>query len=404
MEKLFNSVLKKIKPTKKEEKKVFDRVNQILNKINKNIKDAKAILGGSGIKGTWLKDSHDADIFVCFDYNKYKDKSDEISSILEKVLKKEFKKTVRLHGSRDYFQIKEKDFTFEIVPILQINKAIQAKNITDVSPLHANWVNKHKKLRDDMRLTKKFCKSIGVYGAESYIKGFSGYVCEILTIYCGGFLNLVKKAPNWPDKAIIDIEKHHKNALFELNQSKLQSPIIVIDPVQKNRNAAAALSFEKYDLFRQKCRKFLKKPSEKFFVAEEFDIDKIKGEKIILEAKPKQGKRDIVGCKLLKALNIIKKELEDFCVVDYGWNWNTKAIFYFVLKNQILPEKKEHLGPPLNAKFHVKEFKKRYKKTFVKNNRICTYTKREFREPETLIKKIIKNPRIKENVKSIKVI
>ena len=60
-----------IKPTEKEEAEVKKKVDDILDKINKNLKDAKAILGGSGEKGTWLKDAHDADIFMLFDYKKY---------------------------------------------------------------------------------------------------------------------------------------------------------------------------------------------------------------------------------------------------------------------------------------------------------------------------------------------
>ncbi len=57
-----------------------------------------------------------------------------------------------MHGSRDYFQIKEKGFTFEVVPILKIKDAKEAMNITDVSPLHAAWVKKHKKFADDIAL------------------------------------------------------------------------------------------------------------------------------------------------------------------------------------------------------------------------------------------------------------
>ena len=90
-------------------------IDNFLKIINKNLKDAKAVLGGSGAKATWLTKAHDADIFVQFDYKKYKEKSDQISDILEKHLKKRFKKIDRIHGSRDYFQLKQKNFTsFEL--------------------------------------------------------------------------------------------------------------------------------------------------------------------------------------------------------------------------------------------------------------------------------------------------
>ena len=247
MKNILDQVLKEIKPSKSEEKEIKNRIDGILKKINKELTDAKAILGGSGIKGTWLRNDNDADIFVKFNYNKYKDKSDELSGILEKNLKKRFKNIIKLHGSRDYFQINDKKNTNEIVPILNIKKAELAKNITDVSPLHANWVNKNgKKFKDDIRLLKQFCKSAKVYGAESYIQGFSGYICEVLTIYYKGFKNTLKEITKWKKKAIIDPEKYWKGKyiLMELNKSKILSPLIVIDPVQRDRNANSGNSIE----------------------------------------------------------------------------------------------------------------------------------------------------------------
>ena len=117
---LLKEVLKEIKPGKEEEKEVEDKIDRFLKRVNKNLRDAKAVLGGSGAKGTWLSKAHDADIFVAFDYKKYKDKSEQLSDILGRYLKRVFGKISRLHGSRDYFQIKEKGFSFEVVPVLNI--------------------------------------------------------------------------------------------------------------------------------------------------------------------------------------------------------------------------------------------------------------------------------------------
>jgi len=261
MEKVLKEVLAEITPSQQEKEALKTKIDVFINIINKNLKDAKAILGGSGEKDTWLKGAHDADIFVKFNFAKYQDKSGQLSDILEKHLRKIFPTLSRLHGSRDYFQAQEQGFIFEVVPILDIKKAQQAKNITDVSPLHSAWVNKFPKLKDEIRLTKSFCKAQSVYGAESYIQGFSGYICEILTIYYKSFSKLVNAALQWDDKVIIDVEKYYKNkdaVLFEMNKAKLHSPLILIDPVQKDRNAAAALSMEKFDLFRKAKWKILR--------------------------------------------------------------------------------------------------------------------------------------------------
>ncbi len=409
---ILETVKKDIKPTKKEEKELLAKIDDVLKKINKKLKNAKAILGGSGAKKTWLKKTHDADLFVLFDYTKYKSQSAELSGILEKALKKVFPNINKLHGSRDYFQVKLHDFIFEIVPILNIKKAEQAKNITDVSPLHATWVKKHSKLADDIRLTKQFCKAADVYGAESYIGGFSGYICEILTISYGGFLNLIKNAANWKDKVVIDVEGYfkNKNVFDELNRSKLHSPLIIIDPVQKGRNAAAAVTKERFDSFRKKCREFIKNPSPEFFVKKPLTLDYLKklarsDYLIILEIEPKSGKEDVIGSKLVKAFSYITIKLKehDFVILENGWEWDkeSKAIVYFIIKKQELSLKKLRSGPPLKALHHVKRFKQKYKKTFEKDNRLYAEIKREFLTPDELIKEVIDHVYIKEKIKKI---
>ena len=410
---LLKEILKEIRPSKEDEKIVRVRIDSVLKRINKGLKDAKAELGGSGAKGTWLK-QFDADIFVKFNYNKFKDKSDKLSGILEKHLKKVFKRVTRLHGSRDYFQVKEKGYTFEIVPILNIKKAEEAMNITDVSPLHAKWVLKHKKYLDEIRLTKKFCKAVKVYGAESYIHGFSGYICEILTVYYKGFLKLVREASKWKDKVVIDINNYYKNknVLFELNKSKLVSPLVIVDPVQADRNAAAAISKENFERFKEGCKKFLKKPSKDFFVEKEItkeDLVKKAGNNklIFLEVVPLRGKEDIIGGRLAKAFKFIKNKIEfyDFKLKDCGWEWKRegKAKFWYIVDKKDLSKIKKIIGPPVFLKYHVKRFRKKYKKTFVEGKKVCSNVKRKYCKIEDLIKDLVKDKYVKERAKRLMV-
>ena len=415
-EQIFEEALKEIQPDKIYEKEIFGISNFIIKKINKNQKEIKAALGGSGAKGTWLK-TFDADIFVLFNYNKFKDKSDKLPDILEKILKREFKNVIRLHGSRDYFQIKQDSFTFEIVPILKIQRSEQAKNITDVSPLHSKWVLKHKKLVNQMKLTKQFCQSQNVYGAESYIRGFSGYVCEILTAYYGSFLNLIKSAAKWDaDKrgVVVDVQKYYRNNdVFKIiNTSKLISPLIVIDPVQKDRNAAAALSMKNFADFKKAAKEFIKYPSKEFFIKKDlhslFMSLKSKDKKLIMiKAKPLMGKIDVVGSKLLKIYEFLNQQLEkhEFKALKAEWEWNKKddAVFYFLFGKKSLPNIIEMEGPPLAIKNHVEHFKKTHKKTYVKSGKIFASEKRKFLVPENLLKDAIKNEFAKERSKSIKI-
>ncbi len=410
---MLDEVLKDIQPDKNYEKEIFEKLGNIISKINQNQKYIKAILGGSGAKGTWLK-TFDADIFVLFEYKKFKGKSDKLSNILEHILKKKFRKIIRLHGSRDYFQLKQGNFTFEIVPILKINKAEQAKNITDVSPLHSNWVRKHKKLINEMKLTKQFCQAQNVYGAESYIKGFSGYICEILAVYYGSFLNLAKNAAKWNSKAVIDAGKYYKGKdVFKMvNTSKLLSPLIVIDPVQKDRNAAAALSQEKFDEFKKASKEFLKNPSKEFFIKKDLKLIILKlkdnSNKLIeIHAAPLTGKIDVVGSKLLKIYKFFMEKLQkhNFKIIKSDWEWNKKdnAVFYFLLGKKPLPKTAEIEGPPIAIEHHAQHFKKMHKKTYVKSNKIYAAEKRKYIKPEDLLKYALKDEFVKERSNSVRI-
>jgi tRNA nucleotidyltransferase (CCA-adding enzyme) len=409
--KLLSEVLKDIKPSKVYERDILDKANSIIDEISKRVKDARVVIGGSGAKGTWLK-TFDVDVFVMFDYRKYKDKSDKLSDILEKQLKKHFNLS-RLHGSRDYFQIKYGKFTFEIVPILEIKKAENAKNITDVSPLHSKFVLKYKKLADEIRLTKQFFKAAKTYGAESYIRGFSGYVCEILTIYYGSFLKLIKAASIWKEKEVIDVINYYegKNIFFEINKSKLTSPLIIIDPVQKDRNAAAALGNEKFDIVKQRAKEFLKKPSKDFFEIKQMTESelrkKFRKNLMILKAAPLKKKIDVAGAKMLKAFHFIEKNLNfnDFKVIEGDMLWHADSgLFYYVLEKDKISKTKAINGPPKKLKFHADLFRKKHKKISVKNKRLVAIEKRKYANAKDLLKNLIKTPNVRDNLKTIRFI
>ncbi|MBI4983169.1 nucleotidyltransferase domain-containing protein, partial [Candidatus Woesearchaeota archaeon] len=212
MQEILTQILTQIKPSTEERKRFELTITSFISKLNSKLKEAKAILGGSGAKDTWLSGSHDVDIFVQFNYIKHASQSERLPNFLEKCLKRAFpsQKIKKLHGSRDYFQLHFEGIDFEVIPILKVNRAESAKNITDLSPLHSKWVNKHTQpLKDEIRLTKQFCKANRLYGAESYLGGFSGYVLEILIAYYGSFKKLLQASQKWKEKEVIDPESYY---------------------------------------------------------------------------------------------------------------------------------------------------------------------------------------------------
>ncbi|MFQ5531566.1 MAG: nucleotidyltransferase domain-containing protein, partial [Candidatus Nanoarchaeia archaeon] len=354
---------------------------------NKNLKkqkiNAQVFVGGSFAKNTVIKKKYyDIDIFVRFDA-KYEDKT--LSQLTKKALAG-IKKTTLIHGSRDYFRIKINPALYlEVVPVRKIKKPKEAVNITDLSYSHVSYIKrriKSQKLLDDIRIAKAFCHGNNVYGAESYIKGFSGYSIELLVYYYKGFLGFIKAISKIKpgEKVVIDIEKHYKNkqqALMDLNSSKLQSPIILIDPTYKQRNALAALSNETFERFHKVCKQFLKNPSINAFKQQTVDIGKIKQnarrnkqEFILLEARTDKQEGNIAGSKLLKFYNHLAEEISRyFEIKKKGFNYNgKKSVRYF-----FVAKKKPFIlfsGPKVKDKKNVQAFKKRHTKTFTKSGKI----------------------------------
>jgi len=406
MTRILESELERIKPSSQEEERMGRIVMEFLKKLNSNLRKsrAEAMMGGSFAKGTTIrKRRYDVDLFALF-------KDDEgISDKLEKALRALKIRYDRLPGSRDYFSINMNSeglkFKVEIVPVFRIRKSGDARNVTDVSMLHVDYVKKkirkNPKLADDIRMAKAFCYARDCYGAESHIKGFSGYCLEILTANYGSFLSLMRNAAKWNEKVVIDPEKFYGSKdeiMNELNEAKLASPLILIDPVQKNRNAAAALGKEKYKIFVDAARRFLKSPSRSFFERKEFDPERLKKDarrkKLVLfevDAMSKRAKEDISGAKLLKLHNVMVRMLE-----KEGYKVESKWVFsenssksYMTLKK---PKKIMQKGPPVARLKHAEEFRRRWKKVFVKQGNL--YTERKPKDAGKILnldKKLLKD-------------
>lgn len=384
-------VIQKAIPTKEEEKEVLKQAKAMIKHLETALPQTKVSLGGSVAKGTWLREGIDVDIFVAFPLSL---RGENISDVLAKHVDME-----RVHGSRDYFR-KEGKITFEVIPILAIKKAEQAENITDVSPLHSKWVkaNSTQEVRDEIRFAKLFFQANKLYGAESYIQGFSGYVIEVLTIHYGSFQKLIKAMSKW-EKPVIDHAKHHKDVFFEVNDSKLVSPIIVIDPVQPGRNASAAVGEEKFRKAIEVAKKYLKSPSPEFFVKKPLSV-KIG---ILIHASPLDDKIDVAGCKLLKVFNFIARELTraGFKIKQKEWDLDGKAVLAFELDSLTLLPETVITGPPIDMKEHVLAFKKKYKSTKVVDGKITAKIKRKYVDATKLVSDLIKSPYVQEKVARI---
>ncbi len=329
-------------------------------------KGLKAVIGGSMAKGTMIRKEglQDVDIFVVFDY------SEDILN-LESVLKKldlpgELRK---VHGSRDYFHVVFPEVILEVVPVVKNNDPELAENVTDVSLSHVKYIGgeikKNPELASEIMLAKAFARASRCYGAEGYIRGFSGYSLEILVIHFGGFVKFLKGVRR---KRVIDPMKYFKGEreiMRELNSSKLNGPVVLVDPTYKYRNVCAGLGLSTFERFLEISQDFLKKPLLKGFERQEIDVvemksfaDNKKGRFLICEFSTERQEGDIAGTKMRKIFSFFARELgrrgqivlrREF---DYSGFGNV-AKGYLVVRENLVVERK---GPSIGLEKQAEKF------------------------------------------------
>lgn len=407
---ILKEVLLRINPSREQLREIDKIVKEFLKGVKKNIKSrgisAEIFVGGSFAKGTVInKKEYDVDIFIRYG----KKHLNEDFSILTQRILEGVREVCRVHGSREYFRIKcNSRLSIEIIPVKRINRPIEAENITDLSYSHVKYINKRVKsqrILDEMKIAKAFCYANDCYGAESYIHGLSGYGLELLVYYYNGFFNLAKAIARSKGKIVIDIEKFYKKKeeiFLNINSSKLDSPIILIDPTYKQRNVLASLSDSTFKRFREKCKEFVKKPDIGLFEKKRIDLTKEiekaerRGENFIhMNLLTSKQEGDIAGSKLLKFFNHLEEELKKRFILK-------KNIFVYSNKKDaeiflsVRPKKNILIkGPREKDKMHREAFLKEHKCTFIRRGRVYA---RE--EPEKNIKKYVSSW-IEKNSKKI---
>lgn len=399
IEELLKDVLKEIKPLQRFPEPVLSVKQIISDNIEKKGIDCDCLIGGSVGKNTHLKDDSDCDIFLRFS-KKYSE--DEIISISKELLKS-FSPLV-LKGSRNYFSFILDGIKFEIVPVFKIKKNELAANSIDYSPLHVEWVKKHEEYLDDIRLAKRFCKAQKVYGAESYRRGLSGHSIEILVIFYKGFINLITAASQWQDKVVIDVENRYKglNPALMLDESKL-GPLILVDPITPNRNAAAAFSKEKFELFKKSCNNFIKNPSRKMFEISYLDPKRIKEEfhkkgiitLIFRHEASDLGSQDKTGTRMYKEYEKLLKAIKetDLSLINSDWDWDPDEYYswsFFQFKDEKLSKYKIIKGPPIELKEFCNRFKKAHKNVYEADGCLFAKESRKMQDPVELINFLMK--------------
>ena len=229
--------------------------------------------------------------------------------------------------------------------------------------------------KNQIRILKAFLKGIGIYGAELSIAGFSGYVTEVLVLKYGDFKNVIKNIATMKNKGeVIAIDNITNNDISK----KFQSPIIIIDPVDSNRNLGTAISSESLSRFIFGARALLKNPSLEFFsinsnknrISLDKNLQKVSQLLpyiLVLEFKFKIRSSDIIWGQLKKLTKSLAQRLNDkeFVTIKsecYIYNTNSAKLL-FLLKFINLSPFLQKKGPSIFMEKEVFQFVKKNKET-----------------------------------------
>lgn len=425
LHKILKEVLEKVKPTERDLRNVMEFSNRLMSSVERILKeslnyDFKVTLEGSVAKGTWLRNDVDLDIFVLIKFDNLNKEWLEENFIKPLIGKLKNKYSVILKYAQHPYLTVCSDLCADIVPAFWASKATEARTVVDRTPFHTEYIERSlsEEQKDEVRLLKLFFKGIGIYGAEVKVKGFSGYLTELLIAYYGSFLNAVSNIAEWEPPLLIDIGKHCKDASKCLKKFR-NNPLVVIDPVDPRRNVAAAVSIKSLSTAILACREFLKKPSIKYF----FPETKALRWEDITNFISKRG-TCLIGL-LIKTYEVPPdnawgyfRSTEDklvnglrklgFTVIDSDTWYDEKenAIILFEVIPKELPLVKLIEGPPIKFKEHCIRFmnKHPFNRNLMagvwisKEGKLLALDINKYNKPKTALEKLIKSIKIHRGI------
>ncbi|MDD3083628.1 MAG: CCA tRNA nucleotidyltransferase [Candidatus ainarchaeum sp.] len=410
--KLYNKVLKKIIPTKKElieEQKIFEEINQKIKKING--KHSHLEWCGSSARNTHLKNDRDLDLFIMFD-KELTDKELEKEGL--RIGKNVFRgyKWEKAYSQHPYIRGIIKGFDIEIVPGYIVKSGSEKKSSVDRTPFHNKYLLKRlsEKQKNDIRLLKQFFKGIDAYGADLKNCSLPGYGIELLILYYKNFENALKEISKWKKIKIIKFNKEEE--FFE-------NPLVIIDPVDPKRNVASALTEEQFNKIILASKLFLKNPSIKFFFKQKNKkwnkkkVEKMLNKKELIAIKtefPKKDLPDLIWGQLRRMLKKISNDLEenDFIVLRKKvWSNEKDVWFIFELETLKLQKAKKIIGPKVIDEENVKKFLEKKRKILsgprIEQERVILEIEREKINASEILKDFLKKCE-KQEKKAMKII
>ncbi|HJJ54656.1 MAG TPA: CCA tRNA nucleotidyltransferase [Methanocorpusculum sp.] len=398
-------ILKRVLPSSEDVRKTEEMGARLIDAVYE-VAQVPAMMTGSVARGTWVKGDKDIDIFMLF--------SPELDreSLQELGLKAAYAVVEKFHGTaaekyaeHPYLNAVIDGYDVDLVPCYHVASTAEMKCAVDRTPFHTRYLkDKIAPLREDVLLLKQFCKAGGVYGSDHMTGGFSGYLCELLTLYYGGFSQVISAAVlAFRPKMVIDIEGYYSD---KKTPAKLfNEPLIVIDPTDKTRNVAAAVTMTKYAEFCELARAYQQHPGMQFF---EIPASKMIGRDefvgtlqdrgtamVALTFKTPDLVPDTIVPQLKKSVESLRSMLEevDFSVIRCGYFMGPiESMLLLELSSLNLPACMIREGPPVWNPENAAKFVEKYGKTasplagpWIQDGRWYTEIPRKYRSAVSLL-------------------
>ena len=401
---LREQVLERIKPSDAETNQTRDFARRLISRVD-HVVESNGIRGiaevhGSVRHGTWLAGAKDLDVFIVVEEGD-RDTLKQVIKLLQESLEGELREAYAEHP---YLQAEIEGYSVDLVPCFRMSNGEAIHSSTDRTPLHSAYLAERltPSLRDDARLLKQFTRGIDVYGAEIKVKGFSGYLCELLLVHYGSFMAVMQAAAGW---------KRGVN-VTGASGGDWEDPLVVIDPVDGGRNVASALSPESFWSFVYAAERFTAEPRLGFFFPEALEpgpgkvLNCLKegGSSYLFLVVEEGGAEipDVLWGMLYRTLQAVTKALRKngFTVLRSGaWsNEENRHVLTFELASHVIPRVAKQVGPPCGIKEGSKRFIEahRYRPgtvagPYIEDERWVVHVQRETTHAGELVKSLLRD-------------
>ncbi len=263
---VLDQVAKKVVPSQAERERMSQLAEGLKGQVQ-SILDKAGFGGNVSIQGsyardTWLSSEADLDIFASFPPTM--DRREWTEKVIPAIRKGIDVNTIDRYAEHPYLEFHIEGIRVNVVPCYSVERG-QWKSATDRTPYHTEYMREHltSEMRLEARLLKRFMKGIRSYGAEIRVGGFSGMLVETLILHYQSFLQALDRASKWRPVTFLDLAE--PSASQDSRTKEFSSPLVVVDPVDPNRNLAAAVRNDKLWGFVAASRELQKNPGTWYF-------------------------------------------------------------------------------------------------------------------------------------------